>query len=191
MARGMVPIEVTSADLVTFVCLAVQVVYGLILGLVGCFICSLTRIWNNGFKRAAAVLFCGLAIMWLGLKLSYLGASSVGCLSLAVMVSTAWERGFPPRISKGDTNSQQESHAVGFCCCSTTCHHLAPRQTLLLLPTTLVAFCMCSGQLVAFKQCELCAACRCSQVLSKGLRQQADSVVDHPGAALAVWRYWN
>lgn len=79
----------------------VQVVYGLVLALVACFICSLTRIWNNGFKRAAAVLFCGLAIMWLGLKLSYLGASSVGCLSLAVMVSIAWERGFPPRMSKG------------------------------------------------------------------------------------------
>ena len=78
-----------------------QVIYGLVLGLVGCFICSLTHIWNNGFKRAAAVLFCGLAIMWLGLKLSYLGASSVGCLSLAVLVSIAWERGFPPRISKG------------------------------------------------------------------------------------------
>lgn len=76
-------------------------IYGLVLGLVGCFVCSLTHIWNNGFKRAAAVLFCGLAIMWLGLKLSYLGASSVGCLSLAVMVSIAWERGFPPRISKG------------------------------------------------------------------------------------------
>lgn len=78
-------------------------IYGLVLGLVGCFVCSLTHIWNNGFKRAAAVLFCGLAIMWLGLKLSYLGASSVGCLSLAVMVSIAWERGFPPRISKGLT----------------------------------------------------------------------------------------
>ena len=78
-----------------------QVVYGLILGLVACFICSLTRIWNNGFKRAAAVLFCGLAIMWLGLKLSYLGASSVGCLSLTVMASLAWERGFPPHLCKG------------------------------------------------------------------------------------------
>ena len=76
-------------------------IYGLVLGLVGCFICGLTKIWNNGFKRAAAVLFCGLAIMWLGLKLSYLGASSVGCLSLTVMVSFAWERGFPPGISKG------------------------------------------------------------------------------------------
>ena len=76
-------------------------IYGLVLGLVGCFICSLTQIWNNGFKRAAAVLFCGLAIMWLGLKLSYLGASSVGCLSLTVMASFAWERGLPPRISKG------------------------------------------------------------------------------------------
>ena len=78
-----------------------KVVYGLILGLVGCFICSLTRIWNNGFKRTTAVLFCGLAIMWLGLKLNYLGASSVGCLSLTVLVSTAWERGFPPRLCKG------------------------------------------------------------------------------------------
>lgn len=68
--------------------------------------------------------------MWLGLKLSYLGASSVGCLSLAVMVSTAWERGFPPRISKG-----------------LPCHwlllllncmsHAAPRQPLLVLPATL------------------------------------------------------
>lgn len=78
-----------------------KVVYGLILGLVGCFICSLTRIWNNGFKRATAVLFCGLAIMWLGLKLNYLGASSVGCLTLTVLVSLAWERGFPPRLCKG------------------------------------------------------------------------------------------
>ena len=78
-----------------------KVVYGLILGLVGCFICSLTRIWNNGFKRTTAVLFCGLAIMWLGLKLNYLGASSVGCLSLTVLVSLAWERGFPPRLCKG------------------------------------------------------------------------------------------
>ncbi|KAL3134630.1 hypothetical protein ABBQ32_007644 [Trebouxia sp. C0010 RCD-2024] len=95
-------ISITSGSLVYSILSGpLQVVYGLILGLVGCFICSLTRIWNNGFKRAAAVLFCGLAIMWLGLKLSYLGASSVGCLSLAVMVSTAWERGFPPRISKG------------------------------------------------------------------------------------------
>lgn len=75
--------------------------YGLILGLVGCFVCSITRIWNNGFKRAAAVFFTGLAIMWLGLKLSYLGASSVGCLSLTVLVSIAWERGFPPRLCKG------------------------------------------------------------------------------------------
>ncbi len=78
-----------------------KVVYGLILGLVGCFICSLTRIWNNGFKRTTAVLFCGLAIMWLGLKLNYLGASSVGCLSLTFLVSLAWERGFPPRLCKG------------------------------------------------------------------------------------------
>lgn len=78
-----------------------QVVYGLILGLIGCFVCSITRIWNNGFKRAAAVFFTGLAIMWLGLKLSYLGASSVGCLSLTVLVSIAWERGFPPRLCKG------------------------------------------------------------------------------------------
>lgn len=78
-----------------------KVVYGLILGLVGCFICSLTRIWNNGFKRTTAVLFCGLAIMWLGLKLNYLGASSVGCLSLTVLVSLAWERGFPPKLCKG------------------------------------------------------------------------------------------
>ena len=82
-------------------------VYGLILGLVGCFICSLTRIWNNGFKRAAAVLFCGLAIMWLGLKLSYLGASSVGCLSLTVMVSLAWERGLPPHLCKGAVYSKK------------------------------------------------------------------------------------
>lgn len=88
-----------------------QVVYGLILGLVACFICSLTRIWNNGFKRAAAVLFCGLAIMWLGLKLAYLGASSVGCLSLTVMVSLAWERGFPPRFCKGQSCIQQGCHA--------------------------------------------------------------------------------
>lgn len=83
-------------------CCAVQVVYGLILGLIGCFICSLTRIWNNGFKRTTAVLFSGLAIMWLGLKLNYLGASSVGCLSLTVLVSLAWERGFPPRLCKGE-----------------------------------------------------------------------------------------
>ena len=76
-------------------------VYGLILGLAGCFVCSITRIWNNGFKRGAAVFFTGLAIMWLGLKLSYLGASSVGCLSLTVLVSIAWERGFPPRLCKG------------------------------------------------------------------------------------------
>ena len=59
--------------------------YGVVLGLIGCLVCSITRIWHNGLKRAAAVLFTGLAIMYLGLKLSYLGASSVGCLSLTVL----------------------------------------------------------------------------------------------------------
>ncbi|DBB10964.1 TPA: hypothetical protein ACH3X3_007414 [Trebouxia sp. C0006] len=95
-------ISITSGSLVYSILSGpLQVVYGLILGLVGCFICSLTRIWNNGFKRTTAVLFCGLAIMWLGLKLNYLGASSVGCLSLTFLVSLAWERGFPPRLCKG------------------------------------------------------------------------------------------
>ena len=78
-----------------------QVVYGLIVALGATFICSLTRLWNNGFKRTAAVFFCGLAIMWLGLKFSYLGASSVGCLTLTVLTSLFWERGYPPGLCKG------------------------------------------------------------------------------------------
>ena len=79
----------------------VQVLYGLIVALGACLICSLTRFWNNGFKRTTAVFFCGLAIMWLGLKFSYLGASSVGCLSLTVLTSLFWERGWPPGFCKG------------------------------------------------------------------------------------------
>ena len=94
-----------------------QVVYGLILGLIGCFVCSITRIWNNGFKRGAAVFFTGLAIMWLGLKLSYLGASSVGCLSLTVLVSIAWEQGFPPRLCKGASLQLKYCLAADMCSC--------------------------------------------------------------------------
>ena len=36
-----------------------QVVYGLILAIVGTLICSCTRFWNNRFKRAAALWFTG------------------------------------------------------------------------------------------------------------------------------------
>ena len=43
-----------------------------------------------------------LATMWLGLKFEYLGGSSVGCLSLGILVSFAWERGFPPYLCKGE-----------------------------------------------------------------------------------------
>lgn len=34
-------------------------------------------------------------------RFEYLGASSVGCLLLTVLTSFAWEKGFPPRMSKG------------------------------------------------------------------------------------------
>ncbi len=117
-----------------------QVIYGLVLGLIGCFICSLTRIWNNGFKRTTAVLFCGLAIMWLGLKLSYLGASSVGCLSLTVLVSIAWERGFPPRLCKGDHLLHAFPHAET----GPFCHHgrqvfrqIVVAQAVQLMPSSI------------------------------------------------------
>lgn len=46
----------------------VQVVYGAIAALGGACICSWTRVWNNGLKRVVAVLFTGLALMWLGLQ---------------------------------------------------------------------------------------------------------------------------
>eukprot|EP00891_Asterochloris_glomerata_P004958 jgi/Astpho2/4958/e_gw1.00070.58.1_t len=79
-----------------------QVLYGLIVGAGCAFICSWTRLWNNVFKRTAALLVSALATMWLGLKFEYLGGSSVGCLSLGILVSFAWERGFPPYLCKGE-----------------------------------------------------------------------------------------
>lgn len=45
-----------------------QVVYGAIAAVGGALLCSCTRIWNNSLKRMLAVLFTGLALMWLGLR---------------------------------------------------------------------------------------------------------------------------
>ena len=39
--------------------------------------------------------------MWLGLQFKYLGASSVACLSLTILTSLFWEKGFVPFLSKG------------------------------------------------------------------------------------------
>ncbi|KAK9826675.1 hypothetical protein WJX74_009403 [Apatococcus lobatus] len=95
-------IAIPSGNLVYSICSGpLQVVYGLVLACIGTLICSCTRFWNNRFKRAAAIFFTGLSIMYLGLHFNYLGASSVGCLSLAVLSSYAWERGWPRILSKG------------------------------------------------------------------------------------------
>lgn len=51
------------------------------------------------------VAAAGLSIMYLGLHFNYLGASSVGCLALAVLSSFAWERGWPRYFSKGEAAS--------------------------------------------------------------------------------------
>ncbi|KAK9814951.1 hypothetical protein WJX73_002939 [Symbiochloris irregularis] len=80
-----------------------QVVYGSIAALGGALLCSSTRIWNNGLKRVIAVLFTGLAFMWLGLHFRYLGASSVSCLLLTILTSLAWEKGFPACLSRGNS----------------------------------------------------------------------------------------
>lgn len=49
----------------------------------------------------------GLSIMYLGQHFSYIGASSVGCLCLAVLCSFAWERGWPRYLSKGMFSSSK------------------------------------------------------------------------------------
>ncbi|KAK9818378.1 hypothetical protein WJX72_011662 [[Myrmecia] bisecta] len=78
-----------------------QIVYGLIAGAVGAFVCSWTRLWDNTFKRAAVVLVTGLALMYLGLKFKYLGTGSVACLTLTILLSTFWTHGIPGVLCKG------------------------------------------------------------------------------------------
>lgn len=79
----------------------VQVIFGLLGGIIAGYIIGATRIWNTPLKRFAALFGGGLLLMFFLEYFELLSGGALGALFTGLVASNLWERGAPKWASLG------------------------------------------------------------------------------------------
>ena len=77
-----------------------EIIFGVLLGLTGGHVLSLTKVWNMRWKRTAITLGLGMAFMFGMLDLGFSGAGAMGGLIMGMVASVKWREGSPQRFAK-------------------------------------------------------------------------------------------
>ena len=70
-----------------------NVIAGVIIGVMGGTICGMSRVFNSALKRTCVVIFMGLFLMHATLYLHYHGAGALGSLVTTIVASYCWQNG--------------------------------------------------------------------------------------------------
>ncbi|KAI8100359.1 hypothetical protein M9435_006843 [Picochlorum sp. BPE23] len=79
----------------------VQVILGVISGILGGYVLSITRIWNTQLKRFLILFFIGLFLMFFFEYWELLSGGALGALFTSLVGSNFWENGSPKWFSDG------------------------------------------------------------------------------------------
>eukprot|EP00889_Picochlorum_renovo_P005307 jgi/Picre1/32337/NNA_007683.t1 len=79
----------------------VQVILGVISGILGGYVLSITRIWNTQLKRFLILFFTGLFLMFFFEYWELLSGGALGALFTSLVGSNFWENGSPKWFSHG------------------------------------------------------------------------------------------
>mmetsp|Transcript_18971 Transcript_18971/g.39509 ORF Transcript_18971/g.39509 Transcript_18971/m.39509 type:complete len:682 (-) Transcript_18971:73-2118(-) len=77
-----------------------EIILGVILGMVGGHILAMTKVWNMRWKRTAITFGLGMAFMFGMLDLGFSGAGAMGGLIMGMVASVRWRDGTPTRLAK-------------------------------------------------------------------------------------------
>lgn len=76
------------------------IIFGVLLGVLGGFIISITRVWNVRWKRTVATFSLGMVFMFGSAKLHYSGSGAMGGLIMGMAASVLWASGKPGWAAK-------------------------------------------------------------------------------------------
>lgn len=82
-----------------------QVVFGIVGGILAGFCIGVTVLWNTHIKRFVALYFTGLLLMFFLSYYNLLSGGALGALFTGLVASNLWERGIPRRFSLGQSFS--------------------------------------------------------------------------------------
>jgi NhaP-type Na+/H+ or K+/H+ antiporter len=79
----------------------INIVAGVLFGLLGAGVMSLTKIWNTPQKRSFMFLVIGTGLTFAAKKAHFAGAGALACLVMAALCNQFWSRGVGGRLSMG------------------------------------------------------------------------------------------
>eukprot|EP00879_Flechtneria_rotunda_P028933 GHRR01031174.1.p1 GENE.GHRR01031174.1~~GHRR01031174.1.p1 ORF type:complete len:613 (+),score=115.99 GHRR01031174.1:727-2565(+) len=82
-----------------------QVVFGMIGGIIAGTVLGATRIFNNRYKRLIGIYGCALLIMFFLEYFDMLSGGALGSLTVGLVTCYMWEHGRPGRLSQGPNNN--------------------------------------------------------------------------------------
>jgi NhaP-type Na+/H+ or K+/H+ antiporter len=106
----------------------VQVVFGVLGGILFGGAVGVTRLWDTRPKRAVAVYGAALFLMFMLEYWKLLSGGALGALFTGLVASNAWEKGFPRRWALGPSLEYSPEGACGTRSRVAVCVHGAPRS---------------------------------------------------------------
>jgi len=82
-----------------------QVIFGILGGIIAGFAIGATKLWNTHMKRFVALFFAGLLLMFFLEYFKMLSGGALGALFAGLVASNLWEKGMPRRLSLGSSYS--------------------------------------------------------------------------------------
>jgi len=79
----------------------VQIILGIIAGVLGGYVVSVTKMWNTQLKRLLIILFLGLFLMFFFEYWELLSGGAIGALFTSLVGTNLWESGSPKWASTG------------------------------------------------------------------------------------------
>ena len=89
-----------------------NLVFGMLGGLLGGALLSVTTLWNSRWKRSASTFVVGMIIMFMGKKYHFTGAGAMGSLITGIFAAMGWQNGWGEKRGLSNGPMEVYSHDV-------------------------------------------------------------------------------